>query len=176
MFLLLRKRGFKVLKTGTAINIMNCQVVNVLSPTLSNFVIGKKIRYTIFFSRDTSKSIQHLKTVSKILPLFQFHHAWPNGGRNIIFNECLFHTTCTIFIENSKNFFKIGNISNSFPVFLSYWLVNKDKEKKYATKVTSKLEIEILKIGISQFRFHQNVQVEFAYQKNIITHFFQKWS
>jgi len=42
-------------------------------------------------------------------------------------------------------------------------LVNKDKEGKYATRVTSKFEKKILRIGISSSGLHQNVQVEFAY-------------
>ena len=50
---------------------------------------------------------------------------------------------------------------------LGFWgfgvLVNKDKEGKYATMVTSKFEKKILRIGISSSGFHQNVQVEFVY-------------
>ena len=47
-----------------------------------------------------------------------------------------------------------------FQHFCFFVILVKDKKQKYATSVTTK---KILKIGISQFRFHQNVQVEFVY-------------
>ena len=74
-------------------------------------------------------------------------------------------TLCKNVIEIRQKLKFTGFLKDWYDSKLISILVNKDKEEKYATRVTSKFEKKkkILRIGISSSGLHQNDQVEFAY-------------